>query len=325
MDALKKCRKPGVVLKTLKSLPETLDDTYARILTEINEKIKSVVMSDAQLIVTAKRLGVDLRAIKKDLRKAYPESARQVTSPELKKRLSVLAESWLTDLCQRGDVSRCVSSKHLADLNVHFQRLLLFAERATLRRRYDEEIGAVLKNFTINLVIPLMQGPANTPRVAVTAAAADPVAPVSREPFSATAFVGHSFMAEDLAIANSFIRVLEAVGITVATGERPQTEKISEKIKRRIEKQHIFVGVFTKRDKLAGKKGLWSTSAWVIDEKAFASGRNKRLILLKEYGVESIGGIQGDYEYIEFSRRRLQDAILRVLQLFDCSVRSMRE
>jgi ankyrin repeat protein len=36
--ALKKCRKRDVLLEALKNLPETLDDTYARILTEIDER-----------------------------------------------------------------------------------------------------------------------------------------------------------------------------------------------------------------------------------------------------------------------------------------------
>jgi ankyrin repeat domain-containing protein 50 len=38
LEALKKCRKRDVLLEALKDLPETLDDTYARILTEIDEK-----------------------------------------------------------------------------------------------------------------------------------------------------------------------------------------------------------------------------------------------------------------------------------------------
>jgi hypothetical protein len=49
------------------------------------------------------------------------------------------------------------------------------------------------------------------------------------------------------------------------------------------------------------------------DEKAYAS--RKKLILLVE-GVESIGGIQGDHEYIEFNRDKLAQAIIALLQLF---------
>jgi hypothetical protein len=282
-------------------------------------------MADSQLIVTTKRLRTDLLDLRRALRKRYGRPLQQVVSSELRKRCTTLAESWLTDISRHRDIAECVSSKYLADLNVHFQRLLLCAERATLRRRYDEEFKAILKNYTARLVIPLLQC---VGRPNVQGAAVDPrPKPANNggpESFKPTAFVGHSFTRADLAVAESFIRILEAVGITVATGEKPAADKISEKVKRRIEKQHIFVGIFTRRDKLAGKN-KWNTSAWVIDEKAYAYGKNKKLVLLKEVGVESIGGIQGDYEFIEFSRDRLQDALLGLLQLFSFSVQSMRD
>jgi hypothetical protein len=52
----------------------------------------------------------------------------------------------------------------------------------------------------------------------------------------------------------------------------------------------------------------------VIDEKAYALAKGKRLILLRESGVQSIGGIQGDYEYIEFVRTNLVDLLIKLLQ-----------
>lgn len=280
-------------------------------------------MADIHLVVATKRLSSDLRDLRRSLRQSYRNPQRQVTSLKLRKLASALAESWLTDISGRSGVAKCVSSKYLADLNVHFQRLLLCTERATLRRVYDAEIKAILKDYTSKLVIPLMQGPGELPKDAANGSARTK-GDIEPESFSATAFVGHSFMDADLHIAESFIRVLEAVGITVATGEKPSAGQISEKVKRRIEKQDIFVGIFTRRERLANKNA-WTTSAWVIDEKAYALGKNKKLILLMEDGVDSIGGIQGDYEYIQFSRKNLQDAILHVLQLFDISVRSMRE
>jgi len=109
--------------------------------------------------------------------------------------------------------------------------------------------------------------------------------------------------------------VLTALGLTVVTGERPRADKISEKVKSLIEQQSIFVGIFTRRDKIA-RKAEWATSTWVIDEKAYAVGLQKPLILLKEQGVTSIGGIQGEYEYIEFSRDALELAVLKLIKLF---------
>ena len=108
------------------------------------------------------------------------------------------------------------------------------------------------------------------------------------------------------------------------TGEKTKADAISEKVKRFIEEQSIFVGIFTRRDKIA-RKPEWTTSAWVLDEKAYAVGLQKRLILLKEQGVGSIGGIQGDYEYIEFTRDALENLSVRLIQLFELTNNGLRK
>lgn len=281
-------------------------------------------MADDQLIVACRRLAIDLRDFKSVLHKSYPNPSQQATSAALKNKASMLAETWLADLSQRPEISGCVSAKYLADLTVHFQRLLTFAERATTRRRYDEEVSAVLKEYTTNLVVPLMQGIGKlqlagfTPSEGKTAV----LKQADAEGFRPTAFVGHSFASIDKTIVSAVTRALEAIGVTVVTGEKPRAERISDKVKGLIDAQHIFVGIFTRRDRLVGKKE-WSTSAWVIDEKAYAS-RTKKLILLKEAAVESIGGIQGDYEFIEFQRDKFEEAIVSLLQLFSMKVNGFR-
>ena len=128
-------------------------------------------------------------------------------------------------------------------------------------------------------------------------------------------FIGQSFDPADAHVNTCICDAFAALGLTVVTGERPKADRISEKVKGLIEQQSIFAGIFTRRDKVA-RKSEWTTSAWVIDEKAYAVGLQKRLILLKEQGVSSIGGIQGDYEYIEFSREALERPILSLIKLF---------
>src|ERR1035441_8937705 len=115
-------------------------------------------MADEQLIVATKRLGTDLRDFKSLLHKSYHGPSQQVTSAELRGKASALAETWLADLSQRPEMATSVSAKYLADLNVHFQRILVCTERASVRRRYDQEISLVLKDYTTSLVVPLMQG-----------------------------------------------------------------------------------------------------------------------------------------------------------------------
>jgi hypothetical protein len=81
----------------------------------------------------------------------------------------------------------------------------------------------------------------------------------------------------------------------------------------------VFVGLYTRRDKIARKK-KWTASSWVIEEKAYAVAKRKTLILLQEDGVDSIGGMQGDYEYIPFTRDALQDLVLGIGRLFTLTV-----
>jgi hypothetical protein len=138
-----------------------------------------------------------------------------------------------------------------------------------------------------------------------------------------TAFVGQSFDASDEAVNKCVTDVLEALGVQVVTGEKPKADLISAKVKGLIEQQSIFVGVFTRRDKVA-RKQEWTTSPWVIDEKAYAVGRQKPLILIKEQGIGSIGGIQGDYEYIEFFRDSLGTLAIRLIQLFQLTNNGLR-
>ena len=277
-------------------------------------------MIDEQLILSTERLRDDLGELKRSLRRRCPSPGRQVTAEELKKRAAQLAEVWMVELVPNEEVVQTIGSDLSANLNVHFQRLLSFSEHASTRSRYDTEIAAILRNFTTQVVIPLKQlrqragaagaidrGALHQPRLAAP------------EEFSATAFVGMSFADQDRLVNSCVIRALEALGVKVATGEKPRAERISEKVKKQIEGQYLFVGVFTKRDKISAKEE-WTTSSWVVDEKAYAFGKGKKLILLKETGVGSIGGIQGDYEFIEFSRRALEKIPLSLMQIFKVSL-----
>jgi hypothetical protein len=279
-------------------------------------------MIDDQTVLIVERLRDDLVELRKSLKLRYRKPSRQVTADDLRLRASRCAETWMVEVGVRQDIRGVVSSDYLADLNVQFQRLLSFAEHATQRKRYDTSIGAILKKFTLDLIIPLKQARSGAAPVATIHA---PMENADRTPdnacgsFISSAFVGHSFLPGDKRVASCITQVLSAIGISVVTGEAPKVDRISEKVKRLIDEQYLFVGVFTRRDKIARKRE-WTTTSWVVDEKAYAVGKSKRLILLKEEGVGSIGGIQGDYEFIEFNRDRLEELAVRLIQVFEVGV-----
>ncbi len=279
-------------------------------------------MIDDQLVVTVERLRDNLVELRKSMRRRYSDPARQVTADDLRESAARAAETWMVDLGVREDIRIRVPSDYLADLNVQFQRLLTSSEHASQRKRYDAAIVAILKRFTIDLVIPLKQarGQATSSSATLTPEArrqVDSGPPGQLDgAFDRKAFVGHSFLPSDKRVADCVIQILTAIGVTVVTGEKPKADRISEKVKKLIDEQRLFVGVFTRRDKIARKKE-WTTTTWVVDEKAYAVGKGNKLILIKEEGVGSIGGIQGDYEFIEFSRDRLEELCVKLVQVFD--------
>lgn len=185
----------------------------------------------------------------------------------------------------------------IGELNIQFTRLLTYSERRSLRRLYDDAIRSILKDFGVKVIIPLKQARGNPP----PAERSQTLEPL---PFAAvrSAFVGHSFAPSDTIVVSPVIRLLQAFNIRVETGERPAARPVSDKVRRRIDRCDAFVAIFSRREKLSGKNA-YTTSAWVIDEKAYAIGKDKKLVLIKDRLVDSIGGLQGDYEYLEFDRR----------------------
>ena len=288
-------------------------------------------MIDDALVLTVERLRDDLNDFRGELKARYPDAKRQVTAPDLRERAARIAETWMVRLGQAPELQAAVQSDYLADLNVHFQRLLTFSERAPTRSSYDADIKAILREFTLRVVIPLKQarvrrteGPAVQMIPPVAAMPAEPsLSLIAREDFQPTAFLGHSFAPEDAALVDFVRSLLDGVGLKVVTGQKPRAERVSDKVKRLIEGQYLFVGLFTRREKLEGKSE-WATSPWIIDEKAYAVGKGKKLLLLREDGVKSIGGIQGDYEFVDFSRDRLHALAIRILEIFRVDTVGMR-
>ena len=199
----------------------------------------------------------------------------------------------------------------VGDLNIYFTRLLTYSEHRSLRRLYDVAIRSILRDFHRRVVIPLKQSQG----IASTEQLGEQLHPEAL-PFGAvqSAFVGHSFAPADRDLVAAVIRLLQAFNIRVETGERPAAASVSLKVRRRIDRCDAFVGIFSRRDKLTGRKA-YSTSMWIVDEKAYAFGKDKKLILIKDELVDSIGGLQGDYEYIAFDPENLSELLLRLVEM----------
>jgi hypothetical protein len=262
-------------------------------------------MIDDELVLRVERLRDSLEELRSDLRKRYKTKAGLVSAAPIRTQAAQLAERWLVEVAAREDVKAAITGECLADLNVEFQRLLTYSERPHPRKKYDASLLTILRDFRASVVVVLKRN-----RGLVAARKHDSPAPRT---IARSSFVGQSFAEADAHVNDTVHKFLTVFGLLVSTGEKPSAGAVSAKVKARIDEADLFVGIFTRRDKLAGRDE-WAASAWVMDEKAYALAKGKSLILLKEQGVRSVGGLQGDYEYIEFRRDRLEMLLIRLLE-----------
>ncbi len=268
-------------------------------------------MIDEAIIVKLERLRDDLETLRAALRKKYDKGS-QISAKTIRAKARAHAEVWLVDVASRPEIAAMLQGNVYADVSVAFQKLLTAADHVSARRDYEDAIDGVLEEFNARVLFPLKQRRGGTS--VATKLLAQPVKRPVRTLKSI--FVGHSFNVDDRTLVALLGRLLSAYGIQMVTGEKPSADSVSEKVKARIETAEGFLGLYSRREKIARRKA-WTTSAWVIDEKAYALAKGKKLILLKEQGVESIGGLQGDYEYLEFNRPDTADLIVRIVELFE--------
>jgi len=266
------------------------------------------VIDDA-LVLRVERLRDEVETLRGEIKGRYKSNERPVVAADLRDVAAQLGERWVVEIAPREDVRQALGEEVVADLGIEFQRLITYSEQASQRGRYEAAIRSILRDFRTRVVVPLKQ--ARYRSVANPAPAARPTE-IARP--SASVFVGQSFSPADAIVNSAVGRLVEACGFTVMTGERPRADTVSKKVRDRIEAATLFLGVFTRRDRLKSRRE-WTTSSWVIDEKAYAVAKGKKLILLRESGVQSIGGIQGDYEYIEFIRDDVPELLIRLVQI----------
>jgi tetratricopeptide (TPR) repeat protein len=132
-----------------------------------------------------------------------------------------------------------------------------------------------------------------------------------------SAFIGRSFRNEDddlWAEIRKQLDSLKKIGFTWEDAEESQAKSISEKVKERIERNDLFIGLLTKREPVCKKVCSitkqyciskivdWATSYWVIQESGYAIGKGRKVFFLIEKGLSLPQGLNADLEYIEIDR-----------------------
>lgn len=136
-----------------------------------------------------------------------------------------------------------------------------------------------------------------------------------------TAFVGHSFTEDDKLLIRKFTDFFDQThrirpDFSWCHAEVAEPTALAKKVLSLIERCNLFIAICSRKEqvvrkhnssfiaRLSGKsvETEWKTSDWIIQEIGLAIGRGISVIILLEEGVRRPGGLQGDVEYISFSR-----------------------
>lgn len=152
------------------------------------------------------------------------------------------------------------------------------------------------------------------------------------------AFVGHSFSDDDRDLVRRFLDFFDRVaamgfGFSWDHAEPAEPKELSQKVREKMQGKNLFIGICTakeraidpaklrpvvlQRDKLAAPAQEFEakTSDWMLQEIGCACGREMNLIILLEEGLRKPGGLQGDVEYIPFSRGAADESHNKLLEM----------
>jgi hypothetical protein len=104
--------------------------------------------------------------------------------------------------------------------------------------------------------------------------------------------------------------LFEREGFEIITGESSNTF-ISRAILERINKSEFFLCLMTKTDEKID--GTFTTSPWILEEKGAALALNKKIVMMVEEGVDDYGGLQGDWQRINFTSKSFTSAVIRAI------------
>jgi tetratricopeptide (TPR) repeat protein len=143
-------------------------------------------------------------------------------------------------------------------------------------------------------------------------------------------FIAKSFGESDkakVAPIENFLASYSSLGVKCETGEAAEAESVSAKVRERIDRAHVLVGIVTQRHAIVSKSGFtaikdlllkrasrWSAPPWVLQEVGYALKGQKTIILFIESGID-FGGLQSDLEYIPYDFRNTTPAIMTATQM----------
>lgn len=115
---------------------------------------------------------------------------------------------------------------------------------------------------------------------------------------------------EEVELVDGLQELLERYRYEVVKGDAASTY-VSAAVLEAIRESQFFLSLMTRDGAMA--EGGYATSAWVLEEKGAALALRKPIVLMVEEGVSHVGGLQGDWQRIPFTRPGFLRAALQAV------------
>ena len=125
-------------------------------------------------------------------------------------------------------------------------------------------------------------------------------------------FVAYGYNERDKWIKDFVFPIIEAFGAEVETGEETFSGTISEIVKRKILLSDALMAFTTRRE--PENPASVTTHQWVKDELAIAAASNKKIVEVREKGVDSQSGFTSGYQRIEYDAAARDRCLVEIVK-----------
>jgi hypothetical protein len=123
-------------------------------------------------------------------------------------------------------------------------------------------------------------------------------------------FIAYGYRDSDRWIEQLVFPLVEAFGGIVATGERLEGEQISPGVEREILGSDGLLAFATRREPAGDER--FTTHRWVYEELAIARQRGRKVLEVRETGVDPQGGYAGDLQRIDFDAAEREQLLIKL-------------
>lgn len=123
-------------------------------------------------------------------------------------------------------------------------------------------------------------------------------------------FVGFGYNDRDKWVRDLVIPLVSSFGAEVVTGEDLHGEILSTAVIDRIRQSDCLIAFLTRRSQVAD--GTWTTHRWVTEELSAAIIAQKRVLEIRESGVDAQGGIAGDRQRLAYDENQRDRCLVEI-------------